>query len=66
MTNAIRDILASFDQLPRAEQIVVAKEIQSRFVNVLDFSPMSDGELAFLADELFQMYDKEESENASA
>jgi hypothetical protein len=65
-TTAVQHVLASFDQLSGEEQLRVAKEIQSRVTRYseslsgVDFSPLSDHELASIADELFQMSDAEE------
>jgi hypothetical protein len=67
LTSATREWLASFDRLPAEEQLLAAKEIQRRVEKSshasakVDFSPLSDGELACIADELFQMSDAEEA-----
>jgi hypothetical protein len=60
MTDAVQQILASFQQLSPADQLVVAKEIDKRITLESDHAPLTDDELAYLADELFQMMDKEE------
>ncbi|HEX4129712.1 MAG TPA: hypothetical protein VHZ24_06690 [Pirellulales bacterium] len=60
MTDAVQQLLASFDQLSPADQLVVVKEIDKRIATELDHSPLSDDDLVFLADELFQMADREE------
>lgn len=67
MTTAVRQLLASFDLLSRDEQILAIKEFQDRVMaasvdeDELDFTPLTDEQLAQLADELFQMSDAEEA-----
>ncbi|HVA45501.1 MAG TPA: hypothetical protein VNH11_03870 [Pirellulales bacterium] len=67
MTAAVQQLLESFDRLSRAEQIVAIKEFQVRVrtpsidEDDLDFTPLTDEQLAQLADELFQMSDAEEA-----
>lgn len=67
MTTAVQELLASFDRLTRAEQMLAIKEFQDRVMAAsvdeaeLEFTPLTDEQLAQLADELFQMSDAEEA-----
>ncbi|MBS0209271.1 MAG: hypothetical protein JSS27_09975 [Planctomycetes bacterium] len=68
MTEIVQKLLASFGELSDADQAAFAKlivaQIRARREEKTDESPASDEEMAFLADQLFLMYDAEESEHA--
>ena len=71
MSDAVQNLLTSFAQLSRPEQAVVAKAIYKKLQPeqlepVLDWSFPDDDELAFLADQLFQTYDREDEQNAQS
>lgn len=64
--------LASFEQLSREEQLIVAKEVQRRLGGTpaesdnLDMSPPTDEEMIYMASQLFGMYDEEERQHGCA
>lgn len=67
ITTEGENVLASFAQLPREQQMAVGREIQKRievmedpFADV-DFSPMEAEELTFLTRRQFAMLDEEEA-----
>jgi hypothetical protein len=72
MTTAVKQLLASFDQLSRADQVCAAKEIQNRVMAApiadfeVEFSPLTNEQLAELADELFQLSEVEEARRHGA
>ena len=58
---SIQNLLSAFDQLSPEEKLVVAKEIGRRIATTAELSRGNlEEELAFLADQTFQMYDREE------
>jgi hypothetical protein len=64
-----QDVIASFDQLSPAEQVIVTREIAKRMKRAHDENrggPVEDEELTFLTDQMFQIYDREEERNGSA
>lgn len=72
MTTAVEQLLTSFDQLSHADQVCAAKVIQERVMEAstagldLDFTPLTNEQLAQLADDLFQMSDAEETRRHGA
>lgn len=74
MTSEAQNLLASFAQLSREEQLLVGEEIQRRLETGMcerenceredwDMSPPTDEEMIYMASKLFQMYDDEERQN---
>ena len=59
MTSSVRELLDLFGRLSKEEQGVAAKEIWKR-LNGNGVAPLSDEEFAKVADELFQVLDREE------
>lgn len=64
ITNPVAELLILFDQLATSDQALAFKEIYKRFQPPDEAPPLEDGELVFLADQLFQLYDEEEARNA--
>ena len=62
MTESMHHLLESFNLLSTAEKHQFTLEILRR--STLDSPPLTDDEVDALADELFQQYDREESEDA--
>ncbi len=60
MTPAVQNLLRSFEALSKSEKREFAFEILRRS-RVFDLPPLSDEELASLADELFQNLDEREA-----
>jgi hypothetical protein len=60
MGNAARRLLEAFEALPAEEQREVQAELLRREIEA-PYSPVSDDELVAVADEVFVMYDEEES-----
>ena len=58
----VKNILYSFELLSEHEKIELASEILRRTAKS-DFSPLTDDELIYLADEIFLELDKIESED---
>jgi hypothetical protein len=63
MTTEAQNLLQSFDLLQEADKREVAAEIIRRSI-AIDMPPLSDEQLAAIADELFLEMDKEESKDA--
>jgi hypothetical protein len=61
MTAIAQEILHSFDQLPREEQLEIAQQILARLVN-FDFPPLTEDDLVLSAEELFLELDQQESD----
>ena len=66
LPNALADWLRTFEQFSVEEQEILVKEIFKRVDQRSELLPLEDEELAQLADELFQLYDREEEENGTA
>lgn len=64
MTTGANDVLKSFERLSPGEQQEVASEILRRVID-LETPPLSDDQLAQLADDLFVELDRREEEDAS-
>lgn len=64
MTTGANDVLKSFERLSAGEQQEVASEILRRVID-LETPPLSDDQLAQLADELFVELDRSEEADAS-
>ena len=62
MNTVVENILYSFELLSEHEKIELASEILRRTAKS-DFSPLTDDELIYLADEIFLELDKIESED---
>ena len=62
MTTTVENILNSFELLSEYEKIELASEIMRRTAKS-GFSPLTDDELVYLADEVFIELDKVESED---
>ncbi|MGD1936089.1 MAG: hypothetical protein ACFCA4_00825 [Cyanophyceae cyanobacterium] len=60
MTTAVQTLLESFDSLTADEQWTLIKTLLHRTLH-LDFPPLTDDELTQTADELFLIFDAEES-----
>jgi hypothetical protein len=65
MSDAVLNLLNSFAQLSPAEQITFVKELRKK-CQVDDTSIPEFEEMSYIADQMFQAYDREEAENASA
>jgi hypothetical protein len=61
MTITTQEILSTFDTLPDAEQVEVAVAILRRLID-LDFSPLTDEDLALNAEALFLALEQEEED----
>jgi hypothetical protein len=62
MTQAVRELLNSFDRLPGAEQQEALSEILKR-TQEFEYPPLDNETLAQIADETWQMYDADEAAN---
>jgi hypothetical protein len=62
MTQAVEELLETFDHLPEAQQREAASEILRR-VQRLTLDPMSDAELLISAEALFLEIDRREDAN---
>lgn len=60
MTASVQKLLSTFDSLSEPERWEIILEILKR-VTHLDFSPLSDEDLIWNAEELFLELDKQES-----
>ena len=64
MTQAVQQLLASFDSLSKEEQHVAAIEVMRRAAPI-ETEPLSDEALVQLADALFVELDREEADAQS-
>ncbi len=62
MTQAVQELLKSFDNMPESERHEVYVEILKR-AQVHDYPDLDGEALAQIADETFLMYDEEEAAN---
>ena len=60
MTALVQELLNTFDRLTDLERLVLVMEILKRTI-YLDFPPLSDGDLALNAEELFLDLDEQEA-----
>jgi hypothetical protein len=65
MTQAVQELLESFDRLPESDRLEALAEILKR-TQERESPPLDDEILAQIADETWQMYDEEEAANGHA
>jgi hypothetical protein len=65
MTAQAQEVLNSFDRLPDTEQLEIGLEILRRLANS-DFSALSNEDLALNSEELFLVFDQQESDDESS
>ena len=65
MTQAVQELLNSFDRLPESERLEALAEILKR-TQEMEYPPLDDETLAEIADETWQMYDADEAANGHA
>lgn len=67
MTDAVQQLLTTFDQLPLSDQRTFLKKLQNRIQlrqKDFAFSPLEDEDYVLLASQLFKMYEEEEGSHA--
>jgi TorA maturation chaperone TorD len=62
MTQAVQELLDSFDRLPESERLEALSELLKR-TQAFEYPPLDDETLAQIADETWQMYDADEAAN---
>jgi len=65
MSEAVQELLKSFDRLPDSERQEALSAILKR-AQELEYPPLDDETLSRIADETWQMYDADEADNAQA
>ena len=61
MTNAVRQLIDSFEALPEQEKHEVLAQLLQRLIG-FPYSSLSDDELTHVADFVFQGYDRDEAQ----